>query len=90
MKSIAKIRRARRKFSGAENGNWALNQSSIQTHLLKTTSSDWILKSNYLSYELYLKGLKKIRRMQKHIYQVNINPNKADVAILMQDQKKKI
>lgn len=26
--------------------------------------------------------------MQKHIYQVNINQSKGDVAILMQDQKK--
>lgn len=28
--------------------------------------------------------------MQKHIYQVNIKQSKADVAILMQDQKKKL
>lgn len=28
-----------------------------------------------------------IKRMKKHIYQVNINQNKADVAILMPDQK---
>ena len=28
-----------------------------------------------------------IKRMKKHIYQVNINQNKADVAILMSDKK---